>query len=99
MKVEIRKSLSRTINTAQYENIIIKCEIEVSEEVETQSDLFRLQKEVTQKLIDDYKNTQDKVMKELGLEEKHAFVEQPIQSKSIPITVALTPEEESEIFG
>jgi hypothetical protein len=99
MKVEIRKSVSRTINTAQYENVIIKCEIEVLEEVETQSDLFRLQKEVTQKLIDDYKNTQDQVMKELGLEEKYAFVEQPMASKAISATIALTPEEESEIFG
>jgi hypothetical protein len=99
MKVEIRKSVSRTINTAQYENVIIKCEIEVSEQVETQSDLFRLQKEVTQKLIDDYKNTQDQVMKELGLEEKYAFVEQPMANKAISATIALTPEEESEIFG
>jgi hypothetical protein len=38
-------------------------------------------------------------MKELGLEEKYAFVEQPIQSKAISTAVALTPEEESEIFG
>ena len=100
MKIDIRKSISRTINTAQYENVIIKCDIEISEEVHSSEDLVKLQKQVTDNLIEDYKITEQTVMSELELEEKSCFVKQTasnIESNQKKIT--LSPEEESEIFG
>lgn len=99
MKVQIRKSLSRTINTAQYENVIIKCEIEVLDEIIDNDQLLNFQKEITNKLINDYKNTEKQVLNELNLSEKSAFIKQSHIQETEDRKISLTPEEESEIFG
>lgn len=98
MDIEIRKSISRKINTGQYENIVITCELQGNASVENDMDLQKLQKEITDKLIKDYKLTEMSVLKELDLSEKKAFMESPSQNEN-NVKLALTPEQESELFG
>lgn len=98
MDIEIRKSISRKINTGQYENIVITCELQGNASVENDMDLQKLQREITDKLIKDYKLTEMSVLKELDLSEKKAFMESPSQNEN-NVKLALTPEQESELFG
>lgn len=98
MKVIIRKSISRKLNTAQYENITISCELEAECEVADEKDLSRAQLEVTNRILKDYKNTEKEVMKELGLEEKKAFVSSDSIQDSSKLK-KLSNDIESEIFG
>jgi len=51
MNIEIRKSISRKINTGQYENVVITCELQGSAVVENDLDLHKLQKEITDKFF------------------------------------------------
>lgn len=98
MKVIIRKSISRKLNTAQYENITISCDLEAECEVVDEKDLSRAQIEVTNRILKDYKNTEKEVMKELGLEEKKAFVSSDAIQDSNKLK-KLSNDIESEIFG
>jgi hypothetical protein len=98
MDIEIRKSISRKINTGQYENIVITCELQGNASVENDMDLQKLQREITDKLIKDYKLTEMSVLEELDLSEKKAFMESPSQNEN-NVKLALTPEQESELFG
>ncbi len=98
MNIEIRKSISRKINTGQYENIVITCELQGSAVVENDLDLHKLQKEITDKLIKDYTSTEIKVLEELNLQEKKAFMESPLTVDN-NVKLSLTPEQESELFG
>ncbi len=98
MDIEIRKSISRKINTGQYENIVITCELQGNASVENDMDLQKLQREITDKLIKDYKLTEMSVLEELNLSEKKAFMESPSQNEN-NVKLALTPEQESELFG
>jgi hypothetical protein len=61
-------------------------------------DLQKLQREITDKLIKDYKLTEMSVLEELDLSEKKAFMESPSQNEN-NVKLALTPEQESELFG
>lgn len=99
MKIEIRKSIARKINTAQYENIVVTCDIQISGDVKDNDDLVKFQTEVTNQLISDYKKTELAVLAELRLMEKPASVEQPNAKIKTYSKVALTEAEESEIFG
>lgn len=98
MDIEIKKSISRKINTGQYENIVITCELQGNASVGDDADLQKLQKEITEKLIKDYKLTEMAVLEELSLSEKKAFIESPLQNEN-NVKLALTPEQESELFG
>lgn len=98
MKIFIRKSISRKLNTAQYENISISCELEAEFDVNDEKELDKAQSEITNRILKDYKNTEKEVMKELGLEEKRAFV--PIDSSQEKNNLQkLSDDIESEIFG
>jgi hypothetical protein len=98
MNIEIRKSISRKINTGQYENIVITCELQGNSVVENDADLYKLQKEITDKLIKDYVITENAVLEELELQEKKAFMESPSTADN-KVKLSLTPEQESELFG
>lgn len=98
MKIFIRKSISRKLNTAQYENINISCELEAECEVGDEKELSKAQSEITRKILNDYKNTEREVMKELGLEEKKAFVSLDSSQENNKLQ-KLSDDIESEIFG
>lgn len=98
MDIEIRKSISRKINTGQYENIVITCELQGNASIQDDLDLQKLQKEITEQLLKDYQLTEQAVLCELRLHEKKAFVESPAQSDN-NTKLELTPEQESELFG
>ena len=98
MDIEIRKSISRKINTGQYENIVITCELQGNACVQDDLDLKKIQKEITEQLLKDYKLTEQAVLNELNLSEKKAFIESPVQLENNK-KLELTPEEESELFG
>ena len=97
MKTNITKSISRKINTAQYENIVITCDLSIDCEVKTEEELIKVQNELTEKIIRDYTQTEKMVLNELVLEEKKAFIEPPkvVVNKKINFSDDL----ESEIFG
>jgi len=97
MNVKIKKSISRKINTAQYENVVISCDLEIECEVKNEEDLIRCQNEVNEKLIKDYKNTEIVILNELSLEEKKAFLE--TSASSVKKKVNFSEDIESEIFG
>lgn len=101
MKVNIRKSISRTINTGQYENIIIRCDLEIIEEVSSENELSIIQENLTKNILNDYEATEETVMKELELAKKSAFVKSSGNSESnfSDKKASLSPEDESEIFG
>lgn len=98
MDIEIKKSISRKINTGQYENIVITCELQGNASVQDDLDLQKFQKEITEQLLKDYQLTEQAVLNELSLSEKKAFIESPVQSDSNK-KLELTPEQESELFG
>lgn len=99
MNIEIRKSISRKINTAQYENVVISCDLRISIDTIDESDLIKIQQEVTEKLLLDYKNTEIKVLKEIGLTEKPAFIESKTSNIDVVKKIELTAQQESELFG
>lgn len=69
----IRKSIRRTLNTAQFETLVIEDYIE--EKIEWRDLAERQTKENnwTTILITQFKQTHDRVLNELGLSEKKAF--------------------------
>jgi len=76
---KISKSISRKFNVAKYENLVIHVSYE--EEVEW-GDLKTRQKkseDVTKLLLIDFEQTKKEVFEELGLEEKTAFMENPLE--------------------
>ena len=76
---KISKSISRKFNVAKYENLVIHVSYE--EEVEW-GDLKTRQKkseDVTKLLLIDFEQTKKEVFAELGLEEKTAFMENPLE--------------------
>ncbi len=97
MNTNIKKSISRKINTAQYENIVITCDISIDCEIKSEEELNKVQLELIEKIIKDYKQTEKMVLDELVLEEKKAFIEpsQNIVNKKVNFSDDL----ESEIFG
>ncbi len=97
MNTNIKKSISRKINTAQYENIVITCDISIDCEIKSEEELNKVQLELIEKIIKDYKQTEKMVLDELVLEEKKAFIEPPqnIVNKKVNFSDDL----ESEIFG
>lgn len=98
MKIFIRKSISRKLNTAQYENVNISCDLEAEFEVNDEKELDKAQCEITNRILKDYKNTEKEVMKELGLEEKKAFVPIDLSQEKNNLQ-KLSDDIESEIFG
>lgn len=70
MNTNIKKSISRKINTAQYENIVITCDISIDCEIKSEEELNKVQLELIEKIIKDYKQTEKMVLDELVLEEK-----------------------------
>jgi hypothetical protein len=97
MNTNIKKSISRKINTAQYENIVITCDISIDCEIKSEEELNKVQLELIEKIIKDYKQTEKMVLDELVLEEKKAFIEpsQNVVNKKVNFSDDL----ESEIFG
>ncbi len=97
MNAKIRKSISRKINTAQYENVVISCDLEIECEIKNEEDLIRCQNELNEKIIRDYKNTEYLILNELSIEEKKAFMEtsSPHSKKKLNFSEDI----ESEIFG
>ena len=76
---KISKSISRKFNVAKYENLVINVSYE--EEVEW-TDLKTRQKksnDITKLLTMDFEQTKKDVFEELGLEEKPAFMENPLE--------------------
>lgn len=72
-KSRFTKGIERTLNTAKYESIVIKEEI--SEEIEwaTMEERDKKLHNWTVVLINSFKETQNEVLQELGLENKKAF--------------------------
>ena len=76
---KITKSVSRKFNVAKYENLVIHVSYE--EDIEW-ADLKERQKksgDVTKLLLSDFEQTKKEVFEELGLEEKTAFMENPLE--------------------
>jgi len=73
-KSVITKSISRTIHTREYENLIVSVNIQENIEWATMSDRIEKTKGVTKTLVDDFKKTLLDVMRELELSHKPAVV-------------------------
>ena len=77
----VKKSIQRTINTAKYEGIVIKEHIEERVEWTTLQEREKKIRNWTLLLIQQYKDTEKKVMKELELHEKKAHFVDYIKNK------------------
>lgn len=69
----INKSIKRTLQTAAYESIVIEESIEETIEWSNLDERNKKENNWTTVLIDQFKRAHDKVMGELGLEEKKAY--------------------------
>lgn len=69
----ICKSIERTLNTAKFESIVIKEEIDEEIEWTSVEEWNKKHNNWTLLLIDRFKATHDKVLQELGLEHKKAY--------------------------
>jgi len=77
----IRKGIQRTLSTAKYESIVIHDEIE--EEIEWSS-LEERQKKIKNWetiLVQNFKQSQDRILDELGLSQKKAFFKNHLEEK------------------
>lgn len=80
MNIKTHVYIERKISTGQYENILIRLDMETDisadniDELNKKFDYFRNQ------FIEKYQDTQTKVMKELGVEEKSAFINTNVQN-------------------
>lgn len=99
MKANIKKSISRKINTGQYENLVVTSELEINLDVNSESELQKAQEELTDKIIIDYKRTEEAVLLELGFSEKKAFIESAVSEPILNRKLQISEEIESEIFG
>lgn len=73
MERKISKSISRLINTAQYENVTITINIEESISGKSEKDIEEALVLLTKKVVEDYKNTESMVFDELELGNKPAY--------------------------
>tara|TARA_Y100000034_G_scaffold101366_1_gene125605 strand:+ start:633 stop:929 length:297 start_codon:yes stop_codon:yes gene_type:complete len=78
----VRKSITRTINTAQYENLILTVSVEKSLTSKTEKDMKKKIASLTEELIEDYKTTEGSVFDELNLSNKPAYIKNALDSKS-----------------
>lgn len=76
---KVTKSISRKFNVAKYENLVVN--VSYDENIEW-ADLKERQKkseDITKLLLIDFGQTTKDVFKELGIEEKTAFMENPLE--------------------
>jgi len=78
----IKKSITRTINTAQYENLILNVSIEENLKARSESDMEKKIVSLTEKLMHDYLNTESMVFDELNLSNKPAYVKNALDGKN-----------------
>jgi len=81
MERTIRKSITRTINTAQYENLILMVSIEEQLTAKSEKDMIKKISLLTEKLTEDYKITEGAVFDELNLSNKPAYIKNALTSK------------------
>jgi arsenate reductase-like glutaredoxin family protein len=93
MKYNIKKSITRKVNTGSYENIMISVEIEKEIECAESEVNYKLD-ELSKQVLEDYISTHNMVMDELGISEKRAWQEQGKVISSVP-----SSEELKNIFG
>ncbi len=77
----IKKSITRTINTAQYENLILTVSIEEQLKAKSEKDMNKKISSLTDKLTSDYKETESAVFDELQLKNKPAYIKNPTAPK------------------
>ena len=70
----IKKTITRTINTAQYENLILTVGVEESLKAKSEKDMERKVSLLTERLSEDYKRTEGIVFDELNLSNKPAYI-------------------------
>ena len=75
MERKISKSVTRKINTAQYENVTITVSVEEQISEKSEKEIDNKLKSLTDQLIIDYKITEGMVFDELQLENKPAYIE------------------------
>jgi|TARA_Y100000310_G_scaffold240822_1_gene244716 hypothetical protein len=77
----IKKTITRTINTAQYENLVLTVGFEESLKARSEADWDKKVKSLTQKLINEYLETESNVFSELQLKNKPAHIKKPSPQK------------------
>jgi hypothetical protein len=77
MERTIKKSITRTINTAQYENLILTVSIEENLKARSEKDMDKKVASLTQKLTTEYLETEGAVFDELQLGNKPAYIKKP----------------------
>lgn len=77
----ISKSIQRTLSTAKYESIVIKEELEEEIEWSSPQELEKKLNNWNTVLIERFKETQGRVLEELGLDHKKAYFRNHIEEK------------------
>ena len=77
----IKKSITRTINTAQYENLVLTVGFEESLKARSEDDWIKKVESLTKKLINEYLETECSVFSELQLQNRPAHIKKPAQPK------------------
>ena len=80
-KSRIKKGIERTINTAKYESIVIHSFIDEEIEWSTITERQRKTNDWLTVLITEFKRDYDRIMEELGMEEKKAFFKNGVEEK------------------
>tara|TARA_Y100000034_G_scaffold132195_1_gene194611 strand:- start:147 stop:425 length:279 start_codon:yes stop_codon:yes gene_type:complete len=81
----IKKSITRTINTAQYENLILTVSFEESLNARSEEDWLNKVESLTKKLTIEYLETEATVFNELKLGNKPAYIKNPSAPKNTDV--------------
>ena len=90
-KSRITKTIQRLLSTAKFENITITEQIEEEIEWKTLEERSKKIDNWNTILLSQYKETEEAVLNELGLEIKKAYFSSPLQNKQLdsqPVTVS-----------